>query len=601
MLSNHAKQSPINIVLIIGESTQRNYMSLYGYPLPTTPHLDSLAKSGNLIVFSDTISPHSHTDLVLPKLLTFSHYENASTPWFENQNLFDVLHLAGYKTHWLSNQESFSIWGSTTHVLYSRAQNIAFTGRADSYKAGRKFDETLLPLIDSALGSAESMPQTQNKNAYFIHLMGTHLKYAARYPKDYEHFTPEILHEHDLHTLAPYPQRSSTTLTQQQLEIKSQYLNAILYNDFVVSEIFKRFSDENTLIFYISDHGDEVYDSREFVGHTESYGSRFMVKVPFVAYVSDSFKAAHPDLIARLESAKDKPFMSDDLIHSMLDLLGISSKDFAESRSMFSPHFNAKRQRIYSGKDYDSDLKGRHSDSISSRLWLHRVDEIQKLDDFREKYQGFEIDVHYLGHYDVGHDGAASSIGLDLGDMLARLPKEFYTIPVESKTKIAKKSNGGGDTKLRLWIDFKNLTTENKHVALQELKRLARIHNLVPGNFIVESPNHAALDVFKNAGFFTSYYVPYYRASDLESKGEQIREQLRTIIKSGNVSALSFPYYLYDFIIQSRLKLESGNEIIDMPLLTWNEGANWQQNTQTSAYHNPQVKVILVGEKGKYR
>lgn len=86
------------IVLIIGESTQRASMSLYGYGLPTTPRIDALAKTGNLAVFTDTIAPQTYTEGVLQQLLTFSNAQNAATPWFEQENLLDLM-----KLFWLQN------------------------------------------------------------------------------------------------------------------------------------------------------------------------------------------------------------------------------------------------------------------------------------------------------------------------------------------------------------------------------------------------------------------------------------------------------------------------------------------------------------------
>ncbi len=109
-----------NVVLILGESTQRNYMSLYGYKIDSTPALRALAKRGNLVVFDDVISPHSHTDLSLQKALTFSNYENASTPWYMQQNLLDILNSAGYETYWPSNQEAISIYGNAPEIISRR-------------------------------------------------------------------------------------------------------------------------------------------------------------------------------------------------------------------------------------------------------------------------------------------------------------------------------------------------------------------------------------------------------------------------------------------------------------------------------------------------
>ncbi len=77
--TNKAKTPPL-VILIIGESTQRNYLNLYGYPLPTTPKLNTLRDSQNLFVFSNVISPATHTDESLRKVLTFSNYENEQIP-----------------------------------------------------------------------------------------------------------------------------------------------------------------------------------------------------------------------------------------------------------------------------------------------------------------------------------------------------------------------------------------------------------------------------------------------------------------------------------------------------------------------------------------
>lgn len=43
----------------------------------------------------------------------------------------------------------------------------------------------------------------------------------------------------------------------------------------------------------------------------------------------------------------------------------------------------------------------------------------KKLADFKNIYQNFDINVHFIdGYFDVGHDGKKYSIGLNLKDML---------------------------------------------------------------------------------------------------------------------------------------------------------------------------------------
>lgn len=89
----NAQNLPL-LVLVIGESTQRNYLSLYGYPLSTTPRLEALEQAGNLVLFRDFISSFPNTDRSLQRALTFSHYENPSLRGGNNKTLliFSILH-----------------------------------------------------------------------------------------------------------------------------------------------------------------------------------------------------------------------------------------------------------------------------------------------------------------------------------------------------------------------------------------------------------------------------------------------------------------------------------------------------------------------------
>ena len=92
------------VVLVLGESTNRNHMALYGYSLPTSPKLIERQREGRCYVFDDVVSPHSHTNAVLQKLFTFCNRE-AKNKWYTYTSLFEVLESAGYFTAWMSNQE----------------------------------------------------------------------------------------------------------------------------------------------------------------------------------------------------------------------------------------------------------------------------------------------------------------------------------------------------------------------------------------------------------------------------------------------------------------------------------------------------------------
>ncbi|WP_289686056.1 phosphoethanolamine transferase, partial [Helicobacter japonicus] len=245
-------QNPIdNIVLVIGESTQRGKLSLYGYPLPTTPLLDNLkdSKPNNLFVFSDVISPHAHTHQALSLSLTLAN-KDSQKQWYEYLNLIDALKLGGYHTISISNQEQLSMFGNAVATILKRADEAIFVHSGDSFDLS-KHDEAILPLLDKYIAPP---PQQKIQTFFALHLMGTHARYENRYPTSFKIF-------------------SARDIDAPDFADKSQiaaYLNATLYGDFILSEIIKRFERSDSIVIYFSDHGEEIYDFRNFIGHSDS-------------------------------------------------------------------------------------------------------------------------------------------------------------------------------------------------------------------------------------------------------------------------------------------------------------------------------------------
>ena len=169
------------VVFILGESTTRDRMHLYGYPLENTPNLDALNEKGELAVFRDTISPESATVAVLRKLLTFADMDS-SKPWYAYNNMIDTMKAAGYRTYWLSNQESSGIWGNVAQLFAGRSDYSRFTRLRESHEDSGIYDEALFPLVDEALQSPAP------KNFYLIHLMGGHGLYYMRFPYIFSKF-----------------------------------------------------------------------------------------------------------------------------------------------------------------------------------------------------------------------------------------------------------------------------------------------------------------------------------------------------------------------------------------------------------------------------
>lgn len=345
-----------NIVLIIGESAQQNLMQIYGYELPNTPILSAIRtqNKGNLFVFDNVISAQVTTFESLSQALTFANNDNPNKQWFEYLNIIDAMRLGGYKSVVISNQERFSLWSKATTTIFSRADELHWS---EDSVAGKRldtmgFDEAILPILDKVVETreqnlGESKDLSQKDNALFLtlHLMGSHTHYANRYPKAFERFLP-----HDI----THAQKSRAKADL------AQYANSILYTDFIVGEIIKRFADKDSIVIYISDHANDVWDTGEGSLRLDNKITRFMLEVPFVVFVSDEFKTRHPQIYTRIATATNKPFMIDDLIHALIDIAGFKVDGFEVNRSVFSGNFNANRARMVGTKakvDYDKELR----------------------------------------------------------------------------------------------------------------------------------------------------------------------------------------------------------------------------------------------------
>ena len=317
------------VVFILGESTSRHHMGIYGYSLDTTPRLQRRQQAGELRVFSDTISPHTYTMAVLRELFSFYHKEYGGE-WYDYPDYFDILRQAGYHTVWLSNQESSGIYGNAGRAYADRCDAKAFTQIRDSQNPVSRLDEAILPLLDDSLAD-----HAAEKNFYVLHLMGTHEDYVRRYPGSFAVFTSE----------------DEAGDKPEWRKIRAEYDNAVRYNDFIVDEIIRRFEDKNAVVIYVSDHGEEVYDRWGFRGHAE-HGSYYQLEIPMLVWTSPAFESAFPRLSGRLWAAVHQPFMTNDMIDLLMDLMELQTQEYDSSRSPLQPDYDAGRPRLYEGSTY---------------------------------------------------------------------------------------------------------------------------------------------------------------------------------------------------------------------------------------------------------
>ncbi len=281
-------------------------------------------------MFSDTISKEAITSKVFESLLNYSDAET-NKPWYHYHNMIDIFKRSHYETFWLEKQINDQ-WAITQNLISNRSKNRYYIlGDYGPY------DEELVKFYTKNVQS-----KLKSKNFIVFHLVGSHLRYADRFPyKSFAKFKTSDLDFSNLHANS-----------DKDKQIVADYVNSLYYNDSVLNGIFNLFKDKDAIVFYLSDHAQDIFESGSTYGHRCSKAG---LEIPFMIYVSNIFKEKHPEKVELIKNALNKPFMSDDLIHSLLPLIGIHTKDEIESKNLFSPQFDAKRKRIVcdGSMDYD--------------------------------------------------------------------------------------------------------------------------------------------------------------------------------------------------------------------------------------------------------
>lgn len=319
------------VVFVLGESTDRNHMQLYGYKLPTTPHLTARFERGEIFRFNDTIACGNNTSPAMARIFTFAEKDEPLNDWYFKANLFDIVRRAGYHAVWLSNQSPLGLWGNFDRYFSARCDDKFFIESEDEITRVRQIDGVLLPVLDDFLAAS-----TAEKNFYVVHLYGTHGDYKERYPAEFEKFSA----------------RDEDKPEESWRQGTAEYDNAVLYNDFIVDEIIRRFEDKNAVLIYISDHGEEVYEGRDFAWHSvEEEGNVHMIEIPALIWASQKFRERYPEKISALNAAIDRPYRTDYLIHALLDLMDIRTTSFDATKSIINKTFEP-RPRLYNGTPY---------------------------------------------------------------------------------------------------------------------------------------------------------------------------------------------------------------------------------------------------------
>ncbi len=332
------------IVLILGESFNKHHSNLYGYRNQTNPKLNVRLNDNDLFIFKDVVTPYNSTSAALQEILSTETAEPGKS--WKNKPLFPViLRTAGYNVFWIDNQlinssKDRDPWNFLCAYFINDPQ---IEQKMIDYRNNslHKYD---MGVIDEW---AKYSHQQSGHDFIFFHLWGQHVAAKSRFPHNKEtlYFNADSIHRPNLNTAQ-----------KQQI---ADYDNSLRYNDSVVDSIISLFANEDAIVIYTSDHGDEVNDYRSHVGRShERPLTKNQVKcqfeVPLMIWCSPIYKERHPETVSQIRKSTNNPFTIDDLCHLIFDLAGIKSPHFDESRSVINPKFiPRKRHLVQSDATYE--------------------------------------------------------------------------------------------------------------------------------------------------------------------------------------------------------------------------------------------------------
>lgn len=217
-----------------------------------------------------------------------------------------------------------------------------------------------------------------------------------------------------------------------------------------------------------------------------------------------------------------------------------------------------------------------HLGSYTDKLWLHRCNSLEKMEEFEDDFPNIEVDIVYRGNdvFDITHD-ADTTFGLKIDPYF---------------TKIAE-SDG------KMWLDIKNVNSSNVEEMEESLDSIRESHDVDKDQLIIEGGDYNALETFTDEGYYTSYYVPFDKPWKLSKEEKELCiDKLQEVADSKKTCALSFPGWWY---VPIKKYLHR-----NIDLLTWKHRST-QMSFLLSPLHDKmlndkQLKVILIKSKGKY-
>jgi len=303
---------PSTIILVIGESANRDYMSAFVPQLnrDTTPWLNAMHRDDarHWMLFPHAYSCGMHTFVALEQGLTEKN-QFYDADFVTASSIVDIAHAAGRRVHWYSNQGHLGASLSQVSVIADESDEALWTVQKPGLPP---YDMELLDYLDRV------DPNTDN--LVVLHLKGNHFSFENRYPAE-----------------------AATWQADGSEDTRTTYMNSIRYVDDFLRRVWKTGRERLNLkaMVYCSDHAiiPEKHRAPTFTGFGD-------IRIPLAVWTSDDFIAAHPERHAALQSNISKYWTNDFLYDLMCGIMDVDSPRFNPSNSLAHASYAYTREDL---------------------------------------------------------------------------------------------------------------------------------------------------------------------------------------------------------------------------------------------------------------
>jgi lipid A ethanolaminephosphotransferase len=316
-----AQGKPPFLLLVVGETARADHFSLNGYARETNPELTA----AGALSFRDVHSCGTDTRDSVPCMfspLDKAAFEKRSA---EHENLLDVLQAAGLAVLWLDNQAGCKEVCARVPTQSTSDLPRAVADRLCS--GGECLDEALLVGLDARLAR---LPEERRRKGIVLvmHQMGSHgPAYYKRSAPASKRFLPEC---------------TNTTLGEcDPQQLVNAYDNTIVATDRLLADTIDwlkgRSRDNAVALLYMSDHGESLGELGIFLhGLPYTFAPEAQKRIPFIAWFGADLATRRGLDTACIGRLLDTPYSHDNLYHTILGLLDVTTPTYQRELDAFA-------------------------------------------------------------------------------------------------------------------------------------------------------------------------------------------------------------------------------------------------------------------------